>query len=52
VHGAVVDPHDDHRLAMAFAVLGLRVPGIDIADPSCVAKTFPEFFDVLEGLRG
>ncbi|MBV8986361.1 MAG: 3-phosphoshikimate 1-carboxyvinyltransferase [Acidimicrobiia bacterium] len=52
VHGAVVDPHDDHRLAMAFAVLGLRVPGIDIADPDCVAKTFPEFFDVLEGLRG
>lgn len=52
VHGAVVDPHDDHRLAMAFAVLGLRVPGIDVADPSCVAKTFPEFFDVLEGLRG
>lgn len=51
VHGAVIDPHDDHRLAMAFAVLGLRVSGIDIADPSCVAKTFPEFFDVLEGLR-
>lgn len=52
VHGAEVDPHDDHRLAMAFAILGLRVPGIDIADPSCVAKTFPDFFDVLEGLRG
>ena len=51
VHAAVIDPHDDHRLAMAFAVLGLRVPGIEIADPACVAKTFPGYFDVLEGLR-
>jgi len=51
VHAAVVDPHDDHRLAMAFAVLGLRVPGIDIADPACVTKTFPAYFDVLESLR-
>jgi len=51
VHAAVIDPHGDHRLAMAFAVLGLRVPGIEIADPSCVAKTFPGYFDVLESLR-
>ena len=51
LHAAVVDPHDDHRLAMAFAVLGLRVPGIEIADPTCVSKTFPGYFDVLESLR-
>jgi 3-phosphoshikimate 1-carboxyvinyltransferase len=51
LHAAVIDPHDDHRLAMAFAVLGLRVPGIEIADPTCVSKTFPGYFDVLESLR-
>ncbi len=51
VRPAIVDPHDDHRLAMAFALLGLRVPGIEIAHPECVAKTFPRYFDVLESLR-
>jgi 3-phosphoshikimate 1-carboxyvinyltransferase len=51
VRPAVVDPHGDHRLAMAFALLGLRVPGIEIADPECVGKTFPRYFDVLETLR-
>ena len=51
LHPAVIDPHDDHRLAMAFALLGLRAPGIEIADAECVAKTFPTYFDVLESLR-
>jgi 3-phosphoshikimate 1-carboxyvinyltransferase len=49
---AVVETYDDHRMAMSFALLGLRVPGIAIADPGCVAKTFPGFWDALEGLRG
>jgi len=35
---------------MSFAVTGLRAPGIAIADPECVSKTFPEFFEVLRGL--
>lgn len=48
---AVVQAHDDHRIAMAFAVTGLRAPGIAIADPGCVAKTFPDFFERLEDLR-
>ena len=48
----VVRTYDDHRMAMSFALLGLRVPGIEIADPDCVAKTFPDYFAVLEGLRG
>lgn len=44
-HGpALLATHDDHRLAMAFAALGARVPGIAIADPGCVAKTYPEFW--------
>ena len=44
--GAVIDPHDDHRIAMAFSVLGLRVPGMVIENPACVAKTCPAFFDL------
>src|SRR5262249_13576203 len=50
-HGAVVATYDDHRIAMAFSVLGLRTPGIEIADPECVAKTFPRFFETLDQLR-
>ena len=42
--GAVVDPHDDHRLAMALAVLGLRTPGVKIRDEQCVSKSFPDFW--------
>ena len=51
VQPAVVETYQDHRMAMSFAVLGLRAPGISIADPGCVAKTFPTFFDVLALLR-
>jgi 3-phosphoshikimate 1-carboxyvinyltransferase len=47
---ARVETYDDHRMAMSFALLGLRVPGIEIADPECVAKTFPGFWDALAGL--
>jgi 3-phosphoshikimate 1-carboxyvinyltransferase len=46
-----VHTYDDHRMAMSFSLLGLREPGIAIADPGCVAKTFPSFFEVLEQLR-
>jgi 3-phosphoshikimate 1-carboxyvinyltransferase len=46
-----VHTYDDHRIAMAFALIGLKVPGIRIEDPGCVAKTFPDYFDRLESLR-
>ena len=49
--GARVRTYDDHRIAMAFSVLGLVVPGIQIENPGCVAKTFPGFFETLETLR-
>ena len=49
-HGAVIDPEGDHRMAMAFAVLGLVTPGMEVTDAECVAKTFPDFFDVLDRL--
>ncbi len=48
---ATVQTYDDHRMAMSFALLGLRVPGIRIADPGCVAKTFPGYWDALDRLR-
>jgi len=47
LHGASVETYDDHRMAMAFALAGLRIPGIAIRDPSCVAKTWPDFFACL-----
>jgi len=43
-----IDTYDDHRMAMSFAIAGLRVPGVTIRDPGCVAKTYPGFFDDLE----
>ncbi len=48
--GAMIDPAGDHRMAMAFAVLGLVTPGMAIDDPGCVGKTFPDFWDVLDRL--
>jgi len=48
---ARVRTYDDHRMAMSFALVGLRVPGVEIEDPACVAKTFPRFFEVLAALR-
>jgi 3-phosphoshikimate 1-carboxyvinyltransferase len=45
LHGGTVQTYGDHRMAMSFALLGLRVPGIRIADPGCVAKTFPDYFE-------
>ena len=44
-----LDPHHDHRLAMAFAVLGLRI-GVRIRDMECVAKSYPEFVEDLRRL--
>lgn len=50
VRPAVVQTYGDHRIAMAFAVAGLRTEGIAIADPASVSKTFPDFFDRLDAL--
>lgn len=48
---ATIETYHDHRMAMSFAITGLMTPGIDIADPGCVDKTFPTYWDVLETLR-
>ena len=44
---AAVRTYHDHRMAMCFAILGLKVPGIRLKNPSCVKKTFPNFFQKL-----
>jgi 3-phosphoshikimate 1-carboxyvinyltransferase len=44
---ATVETYGDHRMAMSFAITGLRAPGLVIAGPECVAKTFPDYFAVL-----
>jgi len=43
--GAVLDPHDDHRIAMSLAVIGLKVPGVKIQNEGCVNKSFPHFWE-------
>ncbi|MGA7272139.1 MAG: 3-phosphoshikimate 1-carboxyvinyltransferase [Acidimicrobiia bacterium] len=50
LHAAIVDPHDDHRIAMSLALVGLVVPGIEISDPGTVAKTWPGYFEMLKAL--
>ena len=40
--------YDDHRMAMSFALIGLSQEGIEIENPGCVSKTYPNFFDDLE----
>jgi 3-phosphoshikimate 1-carboxyvinyltransferase len=51
LHGGEVETYGDHRMAMSFALVGLRVPGVRIRDPACVQKTFPDYFACLESLR-
>ena len=45
-----IDTYEDHRMAMAFALVGLKTAGIQINNPECVSKTFPNYFQVFEEL--
>jgi len=45
---AVVETYEDHRMAMSFALIGLRVDGIKIANPNCCGKTFENYFEILD----
>lgn len=51
LHGAAIDTYDDHRMAMSFALAGLRIPGVVVNNPGCVSKTFPDFFERFDALR-
>ncbi len=48
--GSVVETYNDHRIAMSFAIAGLKVPGVCILNEGCVEKSFPAFWQVFEGL--
>ena len=51
MRAATIETYDDHRIAMSFAIAGLKIGGVKIKDPGCVAKTFPRFFERLAALR-
>jgi 3-phosphoshikimate 1-carboxyvinyltransferase len=52
LHGGRIETHHDHRLAMAVALAGLVVPGVEIADPDVVSKSWPQYWDALDALSG
>ena len=52
LRGTKVETYDDHRVAMAFAITGLRTEGVVIQNPSCCKKTFPEYFEILDHVCG
>ncbi len=51
IQPAEIETYDDHRMAMSFAITGLKAPGISIKNPGCVSKTFPNFWQKLEQIR-
>ena len=48
--GAEIETYNDHRMAMSFALAGLKIPGVKIKNPKCVEKSFPDFFKRFESL--
>ena len=47
---AEIETYDDHRMAMAFSLSGLKIPGVTLLDPGCVAKTFPNYFKLFQDM--
>jgi len=52
LHGTEIETYNDHRIAMAFAIAGLRINGITIKNPGCVKKSFPDFWKEFQKLEG
>ena len=50
VRPAVIQTYEDHRMAMAFSIIGAMAPGIVIDNPLCCRKTFENYFDILTNL--
>ena len=50
-HGAIIETYNDHRIAMSFALAGLKTPGVSISNPDCVAKSFPAFWEYFSSLK-
>ncbi len=51
LHGSRLATHHDHRLAMAFGLIGLRIAGVEVDDPGVVSKSWPGYWDMLRGLQ-
>ncbi len=51
LRGAAIETYNDHRMAMSFAVAGLRIKGVVITNPECVGKSFPTFWDEFSKLE-
>ena len=51
LHGSRLDTHHDHRLAMAFGLIGLRIAGVEVDDPGVVSKSWPGYWDMLRALQ-
>ena len=51
-HGGVIDSKSDHRIAMAFSILGAVAGDTTITGAECVGKTFPDFWELLKGIGG
>lgn len=51
LHGATIETYEDHRMAMCFAVAGLKIPGVRISGEECVAKSFPDFWERFQQVR-
>ena len=49
---ATIETYNDHRMAMSFALAGLRIPGVRIVNPACTGKTYPGFWTDLETICG
>jgi 3-phosphoshikimate 1-carboxyvinyltransferase len=49
-HGAEIETYNDHRIAMSFALAGLKTPGVKISGEECVKKSFPDFWEVFAAL--
>ena len=49
-HGAEISTYNDHRMAMSFSMAGLRTPGVVILQPEVVSKSFPDFYELWDGL--
>jgi 3-phosphoshikimate 1-carboxyvinyltransferase len=49
---AILETHHDHRLAMAFSLLALAIPGVEISDPGVVSKSWPTFFTDMAPILG
>jgi len=50
MHGAQIETYDDHRVAMAFTLIGFKIPNVEILNPMCCAKTFENYYQIIDSI--